>query len=111
MSKFWTPFFLGQSLLLSTTILNDKCITDYSDNIQAVNISASSGINQLDKFSVNIATVQYVSNDEASGDRAENCFISNHYQCNGRRRFVTLQVATTGKYNIPICMPYSRKVW
>jgi len=24
MPKFWTPFFSGQSLLLSTTILNDK---------------------------------------------------------------------------------------
>jgi len=23
MSKFWTPFFSGQSLLLSTTVLND----------------------------------------------------------------------------------------
>jgi len=76
-----------------------KHITDYIDNIQAVNISASSVVNQLDNFSINIATVHYVSDDEASGDRAEKCFISNHYQCNGRRRLVALQVTTTGKYN------------
>jgi len=77
-----------------------KYITDYSDNIQALNISASSYVNQLDKFSINIATVQYVSNNEASGDRAEKCFISNHYQCNGRRRSVALQVTTTSKYYV-----------
>jgi len=74
-----------------------KYITDYSDNIQAVNINALSGVDQLDNFSINIATVQYVINDEASGDRAEKCFISIHY---GRRRLVALQVTTTGKYNV-----------
>ena len=84
-----------------------KYITDYSNDNQAVNISASSGVNQPDNFSINIATVQYVSNDEASGDRAEKCFISNHCQCNGRRRFVTLQVTTTGKYiQCWICIYY-----
>ena len=77
-----------------------KYITDYNDNIQAVNISASSGVNQMDNFSINIATVHYVGNDEASGDRAEKCYISNHY-C--RKRFVALQITTTGKYNVQ-CM-------
>jgi len=81
-------------------------ITDYSDNIQAVNISASSGVNQLDNFSINISTDQYVSNDEAPGDRAEKCFISNYYQCNGGRRSIALQVTTTGKYNVQFVYMY-----
>ena len=73
-------------------------ITDYSDNIEALNISASGVINKLDNFSVNTATVQCVINDGASGDQAEKNFINSHYRCNGRRnfKFTALQVTTTG---------------
>jgi len=73
-------------------------ITDYSDDIEALNISAPGGINKLDNFSVNTTTVQCVINDGASGDQAEKCFINSHYQYNSRRRFkfTALQVTTTG---------------
>jgi len=73
-------------------------ITDYSDNIEALNISASSSINKLDIFSVNTATVQCVINDGASSDQAEKSFINSYYQYNGRRRFkfIALQITTTG---------------
>jgi len=73
-------------------------IIDYSGNIEALNISALSGINKLDNFSVNTATVQCVINVGAPGDQAEKSFIDSHYQYNDRRRFkfTALRVTTTG---------------
>ena len=69
-------------------------ITDYRENIQAVNLCALSAIGQLDNCSVNTV----IGNEGASTDRAEKCSISSHcYHVNIRKR-VALQATKQCTY-------------
>lgn len=49
----------------------------------------------MTNYPVSITIIQCITDDEASSERAENCFIGHHRQLNNRRRSVCSQVTAT----------------
>ena len=66
-------------------------------NIETKNLHHLTKVYEFDACSLNNASLECVTSDEALNNKAEKCHISTYYHCYARRRCVVSTYATTDK--------------